>query len=81
MITLGGSQRPYWNAPASYGPWAGGYFGRYGGMGGGGIFPDLLAGSPLGGALGYGLGEEMAEGYDDVGGGGDFGGGGGGGDF
>jgi hypothetical protein len=24
MITLGGSQRPYWNAPAYYGPWAGG---------------------------------------------------------
>ena len=90
MISVGGSQRPYWNAPSYYGPWAGGYFGRYRGMGGGGLFPGLLAGSLLGGALGYGLGGEMAEGYGDGGygyeGGGDFGGGGGdfgggGGDF
>jgi hypothetical protein len=36
-----GGPRPYWEAGAAYGPWAGGYFG-------GGMLPGLLLGTSLG---------------------------------
>ena len=70
-VTVGGRSTPYWNAPAYYGPWAGGYFG---GMAGG-FFPGLFLGSMLGGGFGYGAD------YGGGDGGGDYGGGDGGGDF
>ena len=77
-IAVDGARVPYWNAPAHYGPWAGGYFGSFGGL-----FPGLLVGSMLGGSL-FSAGDAHAgSGADDVGdvGGGDFGGDFGGGDF
>jgi hypothetical protein len=90
-IEIGGRRRPYWDAPAYYGPWAGGY---YGGLGAGGLFTGLLVGSMLGGAFAgpaWGHGNEVGGDAGDLGGGGfgggdfgggDFGGGGfGGGDF
>jgi hypothetical protein len=84
QVAVDGRPTDYWNAPAHYGPYAGGFFG---GFGGGGLLPGLLAGSLLGGALGFGMGgffDGDAEGWDGGDGGGDFGGGddfGGGGDF
>ncbi len=88
-VMVGGRATPYWNAPASYGPWAGGYFG---GMSGG-LLPGLLIGSMLGGGLmfpgaagaepgGFDSGDSGGGdfGGDDLGGG-DFGGDFGGGDF
>jgi hypothetical protein len=71
-IDVGGERMPYWNAPAYYGPWSGGFFG---GFGGGGFLPGMLIGSMMGGGFGFG-------GHDHYGGDGDFGGGdfGGGGD-
>ena len=79
-ITVGGRSTPYWNAPAYYGPWAGGYFGGLAG----GFFPGLFVGSMLGGGFGYGGDYGGGDGGGgDGGGGGDYGGGGdfGGGDF
>src|SRR3954447_11747172 len=79
-VEVGGRSVPYWNAPAYYGPWAGGF---YGGFGGGSFLGGLLVGEMLGG-WGGGL---FGGGYYDGGwggdGGGDFSGGGdlGGGDF
>ncbi|CAN5154978.1 hypothetical protein BH20ACT9_BH20ACT9_02700 [soil metagenome] len=74
-VSVGGRPVPYWNAPAFYGPWAGGYFGGYTG----GLLPGLLVGSMLGQSMGLGTGYGPG-GYDT--GGGDFGGGDfGGGDF
>jgi hypothetical protein len=84
-VTVGGERRPYWDAPAAYGPYAGGFFG-----GAAGIFPGLILGSLLGSSLGWGAGPAFGAGEDydtgdsDFGGGdfGDFGGGDfGGGDF
>jgi hypothetical protein len=92
-VLVGGRPTPYYYAPAYFSPWAGGYFGGFGGMGG--FFPGLIFGEMLGGGFGYGgfgggYGLDGG-GYDgdfggDLGGGGlggDFGGGGdiGGGDF
>ena len=89
-INVGGDRRPYYEAPSYYGPWAGGYYGRYGG---GGMFEGMLLGSILFGGPGFGMGwgGGFGGGYGDGGGGfdsGDFGGGGdfdmgdfGGGDF
>ncbi|MGQ0679406.1 MAG: hypothetical protein ACT4OM_07105 [Actinomycetota bacterium] len=88
-ITVGGRRMPYYDAPAYYGPWAGGYFG------GGGLFQGMLIGSMFGGGWGGGFtGTGIGDGGGDsggdfggfggggFGGGGDFGGGGfGGGDF
>lgn len=85
-IEAEGRRRPYWDAPAYYGPWAGGYFG------GGGLFQGLLLGSlfsNFGGFWGghshhhdYGGGGGFDGGFGGGGfGGGDFGGGFGGGDF
>jgi hypothetical protein len=72
-ITVGGSRRPYYDAPAYYGPWAGGYFGGFG------LFEGMLLGSMLGGGWGgWGGGWGGSAGTGD---GGDFGGGFGGGDF
>lgn len=67
-VSVGGHPVPYWNAPAFYGPWAGGYFAGYTG----GLLPGLLIGSMLGDGMG------LATGYGPGGyhtGGGDFGGG------
>jgi hypothetical protein len=78
-VEVDGRRRPYWDAPAYYGPWAGGFYG-------GGLLPGLLVGSALGATMG-GAPDAYAAPSDDWGGGdfsgGDFGGGdfGGGGDF
>jgi hypothetical protein len=91
-VTVAGARRPYWEAPSYYGPWAGGY---YGGFGGFGMFQGLLLGSILtggwggggwgGGYAGEGDGGDVDAGGDfdggDFDGGGDFGGDFGGGDF
>jgi hypothetical protein len=86
-ITVDGRRRPYYDAPAYYGPWAGGYFGGFG------LFEGMLLGSILSGGWGWGAGVGgLASGETDAGdfdggdfgdfGGGDFGGGDfGGGDF
>jgi len=91
-----GRMVPYWNAPPYFGPWAGGYFMPFGGMG---FLSGLFVGELLGGAYGGwgygswggsgtagGFGSWSGGGGSDFGGGmsfggGDFGGGGGGGDF
>ena len=81
-VRVGGRMVPYWNAPAYYGPWAGGYFGAFGGL-----FPGLLVGSMLGSSLGLGMGPLFGGpiGIGDESGGGDLAGGDfgdfGGGDF
>lgn len=88
LVTVGGYQRPYWDAGPAYAPYAGGY---YSGFGGGDMLGGILIGTALGsmfsggwGHGGYG-GDYGGGGFSD--GGGDFGGGGdsgfdiGGGDF
>jgi hypothetical protein len=84
-VVVGGQRVPYWNAPPYFGPWAGGYFMPFGGMG---FLSGLFVGELLGGAFGgWGYGSGAAGGFggwsDGGGGGGDFGGGMdfGGGDF
>ena len=89
QVMVQGRPTDYWNAPAHYGPWAGGYFN---GFGGGGLLPGLLVGSALGAGLGFGAdaiedlfdddqgdpgdGGDWGNGdYDDGGGFGDLGGG------
>ena len=84
-VVVQGQRRPYWDAPAHYGPWAGGFFGGFGAS----VLPALFVGSMLGGGLGFGGPVFFDEGAgdfagDDFGGdfgGGDFGGDLGGGDF
>ena len=81
-IDVGGERMPYWNAPAYYGPWSGGFFGGFGG----GFLPGMLIGSMMGGGFGFGGHDTHVENnyHGDEGdfGGGDFGGGDfGGGDF
>jgi hypothetical protein len=84
-LVVAGQRMPYWNAPARYGGWAGGYFGGFGG-------PALLGGLLLGGLGGLFAGELLDPddasaadgGYGDANGdygGGDLGGDYGGGDF
>jgi hypothetical protein len=89
-VTAGGRLVPYWNAPPYFGPWAGGYFMPFGGMG---FLSGLFLGELLGGAYGgWGYGSWGGSGtsggfgsWSDTNGGGasDFGGGMdfGGGDF
>jgi hypothetical protein len=90
-VVAGGRRVPYWNAPPYFGPWAGGYFMPFGGMG---FLSGLFVGELLGGAFGgWGYGSWGGSGtpggfgdWNDAGGGGgwsDFGGGMdfGGGDF
>jgi hypothetical protein len=87
QVLVRGHPTPYWNAPAYYGPWAGGFFGGAGAS----LLPALLFGSVLGSGLGFGgpvlfggdEGYETDSGSFDEGdfGGGDFGGDFGGGDF
>ena len=50
-MPVNGRPTDYWNAPAHYGPFAGGYFN---GFGGGGLLSTLLVGSALGAGLGLG---------------------------
>jgi hypothetical protein len=85
-VVVHGQRLPYWEAPAYYGPWAGGYFGGFGTA----LLPALFFGSMLGGGVGlggpviFGGDEAYDVGADDFtdGSGGDFGGGDfGGGDF
>jgi hypothetical protein len=73
QVVVDGRSTDYWNAPARYGPWAGGYFNRFGG---GGLLSGLLLGSVLGAGLGFGA-EEIGDLFDgdDGGDGGDGGGG------
>jgi uncharacterized membrane protein YgcG len=97
QVVAGGRSVPYWSAPPYFGPWAGGYFMPFGGMG---FLSGLFVGELLGGAYGgWGYGSwggsgdsggfgtwSGGSGAGDFGGGmdfggGDFGGGGGGGDF
>jgi hypothetical protein len=91
QVLVGGRSVPYWNAPPYFGPWAGGYFTPFGGMG---FLSGLFVGELLGGAYGgWGYGSWAGSGssggfgsWSDAGGGGgssDFGGGMdfGGGDF
>jgi hypothetical protein len=76
-IEVDGRRVPYWNGPAYYGPWAGGFSG---GFGGGGFLGGLLVGELLGGGFGWGGPGYLAGGFGDGfggDGGGDFGGGGG----
>jgi len=81
-VMVRGQARPYWEAPAYYGPYAGGFFGGFGT----GLLPALFVGSLLGGGLGlggpilFGGDENLDFGggeFEDVGGdsfgGGDFG--------
>jgi hypothetical protein len=90
-VMAGGRSVPYWSAPPYFGPWAGGYFMPFGGMG---FLSGLFVGELLGGAFGgWGYGSWGGTGagggfgdWNDAGGGGgfsDFGGGMdfGGGDF
>jgi hypothetical protein len=87
-VLAGGERVPYYQAPAYFGPWAGGYFGGFGG----GLLPGMLLGTLLGGSLfgpavAFGDTADWGGGEGDGGGdwgdgGGDFGGGDfGGGDF
>jgi len=73
-ITAGGERVPYYDAPAYYSPYAGGFFG-----GSSGFLPGLLFGSLVTSALspgfGWGGGFGGGTGYDEGGIGGDFGGG------
>jgi hypothetical protein len=86
-VLVGGQRTPYWAAGPAYAPYAGGFFGAFGG-----VLPAFLLGSMLSGPMfggGWsdpGGGSDSAGGdFGDSGGGfGDFGGGGGdfgGGDF
>jgi uncharacterized membrane protein YgcG len=76
QVLVGGNRVPYWQAPPMWGPWAGGYYGGFGGMGTG-----LLGGLLLGSMLTPHAPVMIENNYYD-GGGGDFGGGDfGGGDF
>jgi hypothetical protein len=96
-VVAGGRRVPYWSAPPYFGPWAGGYFMPFGGMG---FLSGLFVGELLGGAYGgwgygswggsgsaggFGSWDDGGGGASDFGGGMDFGGGdfggGGGGDF
>jgi len=61
-ILVGGNRTPYYNAPAYYGPWAGGYFGGFGGFG---LFEGMLIGSMLSGGMGgFGFGGGYGDGGD-----------------
>ena len=52
QLELAGGRRPYWEAPAYYGPWMGGWFGGFGGLG---FLNGLMLGSLLSGpGWGYG---------------------------
>ena len=76
MVSVGGYQRPYWDAGPAYAPYAGGY---YSGFGGGDMLSGILIGTALGSMFGGGFGGGWGGGgygggYEG-GGGGDFGGG------
>ncbi len=51
QVSVGGQQRPIYDAPGYYGGWVGGYYGM-----GGGLFQGLLLGSILSGGFGGGWG-------------------------
>ena len=75
LVQAGGRTMPWWSAPAYYGPYAGGFFG---GWGGGSFLGGLLVGEALSGGLGGwggsgGYDVDQSGGFDS--GGGDFAGG------
>jgi hypothetical protein len=75
LVQAGGRMMPWWSAPAYYGPYAGGFFG---GWGGGSFLGGLLVGEALSGGLGGwggygGYDVDQSGGFDT--GGGDFAGG------
>jgi hypothetical protein len=78
LVTVGGYQRPYWDAGPMYAPYAGGY---YSGFGGGDMLSGLLIGTALGSMFGGGGGWGFGGGWGGDGysggdmGGGDFSGG------
>lgn len=86
LVTVGGHQRPYWDAGPAYAPYAGGY---YHGFGGGDLLGGLLIGTALGSIFsggwgghggydaGYAAGYESGSGNGWGGDGGGFDGGGG----
>jgi hypothetical protein len=80
QVEAGGRMVPYWGAPAYFGPFAGGYFGGFGGFLPGLLFGELLGGGGMFGGGYYG-GGDPGGGNGGGFGGGDFGGGFGGGDF
>jgi hypothetical protein len=76
-VTYGGERYPYWGAPGAFAPYAGGYFGAWGGL-----LPGILLGSMVGGGWGSPGGGDEGGGFEDGSDGGDFDGGDfGGGDF
>jgi hypothetical protein len=77
QVVAGGRSIPYWSAPPYFGPWAGGYFMPFGGMG---FLSGLFVGELLGGAYG-GWGYGSWGGSAGAGGFGSWSGGSGGGDF
>jgi len=81
QVEVGGRMVPYWGAPAYFGPFAGGYFGGFGGFLPGLLFGELLGGGGMFGGGYYGGGDPGGGSGGYFGGGGDVGGGFGGGDF
>jgi uncharacterized membrane protein YgcG len=84
LVNANGQSMPYWNAPRYYGPYAGGFFG---GWGGSSFVSGLLLGQIMSGGMGWGAydagyaaGVGQAGGPDDFAGQFDTGGGGWGGD-
>jgi hypothetical protein len=79
LVSVGGYQRPYWDAGPQYAPYAGGY---YSGFGGGDMLSGILIGTALGSMFGGGFGGGFGGfggGYGGYGGYGDGGGNDGGG--
>jgi hypothetical protein len=82
-VLVGGSRVPYWAAGPAYAPYAGGFFGSFGGLLPGLLLGSMLSGPTFGGSDGGDRDGGFGD-FGDLGGGGDFGGGGGdfgGGDF
>ena len=61
-VLVGDRFVPYWQAPAFYGPWAGGFFAGFGGL-----LPGLLIGTALGSHLGSEEGGSEGDSGDDSG--------------
>jgi hypothetical protein len=69
-VSYGGQRYPYWGAPGPFAPYAGGYFGAWGGL-----LPGILLGSMVGGGWGSPGGGDEGGGFEDGSDGGDFDGG------
>jgi hypothetical protein len=64
LVSVGGYQRPYWDAGPMYAPYAGGY---YSGFGGGDMLSGILIGTALGSMFGGGFGGGWGGGGYDAG--------------